>query len=167
MQTIQERFWSKVNKNGPIPAHRPGLGRCWTWTAFVSNRGYGKIGKGGKRGGMLYAHRLSFSIANASFKLDSALWVLHKCDNRLCVKPTHLFAGTPKDNYHDMAGKGRRNCPRGERSAKSKLTAHQVLEIRRKYIRPVFSNVGELAKEYGVTKQSIDAIVTRKNWRHV
>lgn len=39
-----KRFWSKVDKDGPIPAHKPELGQCWVWTASKNNAGYGRFG---------------------------------------------------------------------------------------------------------------------------
>jgi len=42
--TLEDRFWAKVDKNGPVPAHRPELGPCWIWTAARFKRGYGKFG---------------------------------------------------------------------------------------------------------------------------
>ena len=41
---LEDRFWAKVDKNGPVPAHRPELGPCWIWTAARFKRGYGKFG---------------------------------------------------------------------------------------------------------------------------
>jgi len=101
MKTVEERFWAKVNKNGPVPAHMPHLGNCWIWTAGT-DRKYGLfyfLGKQEK------AHRASFVIAGG--KLESGKMVCHHCDNKLCVRPSHLFQGTPLDNLMDCINKGR------------------------------------------------------------
>lgn len=74
---------------------------CWHFKGPISNNGYGKVGWHGK---VLHAHRLSYILLVGD---PGELFVLHKCDNRKCVNPEHLFLGTAKDNTHDMLKKGR------------------------------------------------------------
>lgn len=58
--TIQERFWVKVNRDGPIPAHRPDLGPCWVWTQGRHSAGYGQFyPRHGKPTG---AHRVAYEL---------------------------------------------------------------------------------------------------------
>lgn len=75
---------------------------CWHFTGPISATGYGKIGY---RGRVTLAHRLSYILHVGD---PGELFVLHKCDNRKCVNPEHLFLGTAKDNTQDMLAKNRR-----------------------------------------------------------
>jgi hypothetical protein len=97
---LEQRFWSKVNKDGPIPEHRPEFGPCWEWTAARDMNGYGVIDN--KK-----AHRVSMKI-HGLFLPDDLL-ACHHCDNPPCIRPTHLFAGTNADNMADMVSKRKRS----------------------------------------------------------
>ena len=104
LATLAARFWAKVDKSGPTPAHRPELGPCWLWTGATSD-GYGRISAGARGAGTLRAHRVSYELHHGS--LDEDLVLLHACDNRRCVRPEHLTPGTQLENVHDMIDKGR------------------------------------------------------------
>lgn len=75
---------------------------CWIWTGLLSNVGYGKIGVGLKT---YSVHRYAYETYIG--KIPKNLLVLHKCDNRCCVNPAHLFLGTQSDNIKDMYAKNR------------------------------------------------------------
>lgn len=101
---LERRFWAKVNKSGPIPAHVPHLGECWEWTAYrMANGGYGQIRLPKKN---LSAHRASWLLTYGA--IPEGMQVCHKCDNPPCVRPDHLFVGTAQDNMRDMIAKGRK-----------------------------------------------------------
>ena len=108
---IRERFWAKVVCGGPS--------ECWEWTATLDGGGYGRIKSGGKLDG---AHRVSWELHHGKIPVDR--WVLHRCDNRKCVNPAHLFLGTRGDNVSDMVQKGRAKNPAADRRRARTACAH-------------------------------------------
>lgn len=80
---------------------------CWIWTASVhrKNGGYGQIQLGRRGEGVAKAHRVSYELHCGP--IPDELMVLHRCDNRRCVNPEHLFLGTAQDNTDDMIQKKR------------------------------------------------------------
>lgn len=99
-RTIQ-RFWLK--------ADRRGSNECWPWTSTINEKGYGRLGVNGRSANSVLAHRAAWAISNG--RDPGALCVLHRCDNRRCVNPSHLFLGTVRDNWHDCIAKGRAVFP--------------------------------------------------------
>ncbi len=94
-----ERFWKKVNFDGR--AH-PTLGCCWEWTASTYHTGYGKFRIGDSESA---AHRVAWMLVFG--EIPEGKMVLHKCDNRKCIRPSHLFLGNALINLHDAIAKGR------------------------------------------------------------
>ena len=103
---VAARFWVKVDKNGPIPAHCPELGPCWVWTKAADPKGYGRFGIGPSGGNrVFFAHRVAMALAGTI--PPDELQGCHHCDNPSCCNPAHLFLGTGADNAADMLAKGR------------------------------------------------------------
>lgn len=161
--TAADRLWPRVNKNGPVPPHRPELGRCWEWTGGLDTNGYGQFYASGRPVG---THRVAFLLARGPIPAD--LWVLHHCDNRKCVNPDHLFLGTHADNMADMTAKGRRAPLRpykGEANGRAKLTADSVRAIR--------CRLGEgrqqraIAREFGISDTVVWQIAHGLKWQHI
>jgi hypothetical protein len=137
---------------------------CLIWPKGKTGKGYGEVYLCGVA---MPAHRLVYWIYFGP--IPKGMWVLHKCDNPPCVNPNHLFLGTPKDNSVDAWTKGRLVPPPtgpGELNPRARLSASQVLEIRRRYSAGGVLQE-ELAKEFGVTPITISKITTRTNWRHL
>lgn len=92
--SIRKRLahYSKLNKKT----------KCLEWTSMLDSHGYGRLGLWNK---IYSAARLSFEVKYGP--IADGMCVLHKCDNPLCIKPSHLFLGTKLDNTRDMMRKGR------------------------------------------------------------
>jgi hypothetical protein len=160
---VAERFWEKVSKDGPVPAHRPDLGPCWLWTGGINRQrgGYGMFAL--RKGVIRRSHRIAWELASGAD--PGGLWVLHHCDNPPCVRPEHLFLGTPRDNSGDMEAKGRGNHPHGSARPQAKITEADVLAIRE--ARQQGATGAELARQYGVHRTAIYHICQRDYWKHV
>jgi hypothetical protein len=104
LRPLEERFWSKVDKNGPVI--RPELGPCHIWTGDKGRDGYGLIRRGRNGDGVARATRVALEI-KLGRRLADGGEALHHCDNPPCVRDEHLFLGTNEDNRKDMAAKGR------------------------------------------------------------
>jgi hypothetical protein len=106
---IAERFFEKVDRNGPVPAHSPELGPCHIWTAGRSVDGYGRFVFNGK---VVNAGHVALWLATGSLPIYCAL---HRCDNPPCVNPAHLYDGTKRDNALDRAARKPSSYPSGAR----------------------------------------------------
>src|SRR4249919_502266 len=138
-----KRFWDKVKKSA----------NCWEWTAFLHPSGYGVFRLRPKA---IWAHRMSWILMRG--KIPPGMNVLHRCDNKKCVNPEHLFLGTQRDNLLDMYGKGRGVA--GEKHHRSKLTINDAINIRILDI-----PIRTLANLYGVHHGTIQAIKTGRTWK--
>ncbi len=120
---ISERFWSKVQITDS----------CWNWIGSQQGNGYGYLHNGTReKRNPIRVHRYSYEIHHG--KIPNGLWVLHKCDNRLCVNPEHLFLGDRTDNMRDCAAKGR-VCTIGKSNLTHCIRGHEF-NAENTYIRP-------------------------------
>lgn len=154
IENIAARFWSKVDKNGPLI--REELGPCWVWTGALADVGYGNFGvrwSPEESHCTEHSHRAGWFLQHGSWP---TLWVLHKCDNRQCVRASHLFEGTPADNGADCVSKGRHSRV---------LTDPEILEMRAMYARGV--SKAELGRRFGITDVHAGRIVMNRSWQLV
>ena len=140
-----EAFWAQVARGDS----------CWEWQGPVEPNGYGlsKFERRPER-----AHRVAFRLASGP--VPAGQFVCHRCDNRRCCRPDHLFLGTAAENNADMCLKERQ--ARGETSGAAKLTEVQV-----KAIRADQRQQECIAAAYGVSRSLVCMIRQRKLWRHV
>lgn len=108
---VSERFWEKVEKTDT----------CWLWRAGphrddLNVIGVFQLGRGEDEGLIRAPH---YAWLEAGNEIPSGMFLCHKCDTPKCVRPDHIFLGTPADNSRDMARKGRAHeskkthCPEG------------------------------------------------------
>ncbi len=156
-----ERFWPKVNKDGPTL--RPELSPCWIWTGARLSDGRGTFSYGGRT---RYAHVVAYILTTGHEPPPETPLITHLCDGIYegCVRPDHLVPDTHRGNMRQMTERGR--STHGTRHGGAKLTDDQVIAIRSRY---AVGNVSqeELAADYGVAGSLICLIVTGKRWRHV
>ena len=158
-QKFIKRFWSKT-----IEVESG----CAEWQGGLFSTGYGCFSwiK------TVLAHRMSFGISRGYF--PTGLHVCHKCDNKRCVRPDHLFSGTARDNLLDLNQKGRaskvRKMPpesicRGANHGRSKLRDNDIREIRR--LCAEGRGYKEVGAIFGVTDSNVSYIARRITWGHV
>jgi len=147
---VMERLWSKVNIKG--------LDDCWEWQETGRDGyGYGKILFRGKTD---RASRVVWISVNGEIPKD--LFILHRCDNRPCCNPNHLFLGTNMDNVIDMMQKGRN--PQGDTHYKKKLLKEEVIEVRELAKQMKYKEISAI---YGIGIKQVCAIVTHRAWVNV
>lgn len=150
-----EKFYFRQDKNGPIPKHCPELGNCWNWTGNRSAQGYGFLGMNGRP---RLTHRLSYVFEVG--EIPPGMLVCHKCDNSSCVRPSHLFLGTPQENSRDMAEKNR------ARRITDEIRLKKIKLI--KYLMEEYGlNQTEVSKRLGIDQSNISKILKGKMCTYV
>lgn len=146
----ERRFLRFADKSG-------GAAACWPWTGSKAPNGYGQFDK-------IIAHRFSWTLVHGD--IPEGLCICHRCDNRGCVNPAHLFLDTQQNNIRDCVSKGRhgtRTHPaKFARGGWRELTVDQV-----KTIRTDSRSYRALAAVFGVAPETISNIKRRLTWKFV
>ena len=134
-------FWSRVSRGTD--------NECWPWTGTLTDNGYGRFvsPRGEHR-----AHRIAYALGYST-PVPSVVMICHRCDNRRCCNPRHLFIGAAADNNADARAKGRHVAPSGLANGKAKLSDAQVIEIAGSTERG-----SVLAARYGVSASLVSMI---------
>lgn len=156
----EKRFWSKID----VPSHADGSRNhdaCWNWEGTLTQYGYGIAHAGVVEGKAksIRAHILSFALSNPTENVEKG-FVLHRCNNRRCCNPTHLYLGDHRQNMADAreANQSRlTNHPR-------KLTEKEVVAIRELYATGEFPQ-WRLADRFGVSQYTICCVVRGELWK--
>jgi hypothetical protein len=167
LEEINIRFWSKVDvlENND---------NCWNWIASIDSPGYGSFKINGKK---VNSHRMAYFLTFG--EIPEELCVCHKCDNKLCCNPHHLWLGTRHENNTDMKSKGR--CATGDRSGarihpesvlrgdmrpNRKLSEFQVKNILNLYFNGKVSAI-HIAEQYNVSRSAIFKVVSGVSWNYL
>jgi hypothetical protein len=147
MQSCRERFLAKIVKTD----------NCWEWQGHLT-KGYGRF----HMGKSWVSHRAAYTLLVG--EIPDGMHVLHRCDNRRCCNPEHLFLGTNADNMADKAAKGRVPDMTGAKNPNSRLTEKDIEDIRALYATGTKTQK-EIGKMYGVTQVCISQVVTGLHWK--
>ena len=148
MKSVKEKIENKITKKGS----------CWVWNGEKFRSGYGRIRIHWKK---YTLHRVVFELYIGP--IPKGLCVLHKCDNKPCINPEHLFLGTKADNAHDRDRKGRTILHLENLIPKtSKITRAQVIKIKNDNRKQK-----EIGADYGLSQQQISRIKNDQTRRHI
>lgn len=159
-----ESFWARVHKLDS---------GCWEWQGARTSSGYGNLSWHGVR---VQAHRVAFYLTFGGVSLETGFrhegrartykrFVLHRCDNRACCNPDHLFLGSMRTNLKDAYKKGRKVQPQSKH-ANAKLTSEQVRAIRGIYGAGLATQK-VLAAAYCVSQRVISLVVRNETYKDV
>jgi len=151
---LRSRFWSYVERRGPD--------ECWPWKGGFFSTGYGQFRAGVRK---VRAHRTALQLERG--ELAPGMIACHRCDNKPCCNPPHLFAGTHADNAHDRDAKGRARLGRrislpGALNPSAKLTEPDVRQIRMLAGQGLFQR--EIATRFGISQSQVGNIVRGASW---
>lgn len=159
-----KRFWDRATLGG--------ADECWNWKNKLAGGGYGRFCFNHR---IYKAHRVAYALANGP--VPDELAVCHRCDNRKCVNPKHLFLGTLADNNADMRAKGRGCNPPAMRnrgtftSERTKGTNHPQAKLTKERLSEllVLASQGAttkfLANQFGLSIRHVNKLRERYGTR--
>ena len=147
---VRERFMSKVDQRGHD--------ECWPWRGSFLPSGYGAFWWGQNN---VTAHRAAYTILVGH--IPDGLVVRHSCDNKWCVNPAHLLAGTQAQNIADKVTRDRQ--AKGEGHGMATKNAAMVTRVKLAFNRG--ESQAEIARREGVDRSFVNGVVHGKSWAHV
>lgn len=138
---------------------------CWLWTASLDSYGYGHMRIGLN---LMTASRISWIIYKGP--ITKGMHVLHTCDVRSCVNPSHLYLGTHKQNMKDMKERNRLVLPKilkGSFNHNCKLSSKEILKIKDLKKNSPKTTYLFLANAFGVSTTTISRIITNQTYKDV
>ena len=146
------RFWSKVDVRSPE--------ECWEWQASLNGRGYGRF----KIASYVSVTASRFALISHKEDEGGGLHVLHKCDNRKCCNPHHLYFGTQSQNMRDRTERDRCNAPSqvGFKNNSAKLDERQLALVVTR-LQEGWTNKA-IAEDLPITHSMVSLIRRGKMW---
>lgn len=166
----EDRFWPFVDK---APGFGP-KGECWRWTGSRDKNGYGLFYIQGNK--QVLAHRYAYFLEHGEYPIPCGL---HECDTPTCMRPSHIWAGTIRDNNRDRDMKGRaakglrsghytqpHRTPRGESHISAHFSDEDVRMIRRAWANQEATQV-EIARRLGTAPSNVSHCINYRTYKHV
>lgn len=142
-------------------------GECWDVNGSKFSNGYSRVGhEDANLLGITRAHIFMFHLVYQRLPKDIIRGgiVLHKCDNRWCVNPGHLFLGNHAQNMQDMVNKDR--AAKGEDVGNNRYTEKEIILIKYLLKRRGFSPK-EIAFMFDTGQSTIQHILSGRTWEHL
>jgi len=140
---FDERFWEKVDIKS--------IDECWPWKAALDGKGYGQIRSKGKQ---LISSRIAWELTNGP--IPEGMLILHKCDNRTCCNPNHLYIGTHSDNMQD-----RENRNRAPNAGRPPSIPNEIIKTIKQLYKEGNSQMS-MSRQFGISQPYISYILHGK-----
>lgn len=158
IELAKAKFWARVKVGTDA--------QCWEYSGPDQGTGYGQFRFPCGALVPMLAHRLAWQIINDREIGD--LVIMHVCDNKRCVNPSHLVPGTQAENLADMRAKGRAPKLRGkagEANPAAKMTEQEARSA--KAAIRAGADRASVAKVIGVSMAAINRLMSGKSWKHL
>ena len=153
-ESLRDWFLEHVN----VPAVTEA---CWEWLGPKDRYGYGRCSF---NGGRWRSHQVSFRIFKGP--IPNGHQINHHCDNRICVRPTHIYSGTQLENIGDMLQRERNVAHKGEKHSQASISEAQAKAIMRLIEADRLSHA-EIAKFIGCSRNVVANISCGRRWTHL